>query len=181
MIDKVGSVFNLRKSISDSQQESDNIRRDGADKGTIAVKYMESYAYLVCLNGYLHDRYEVLRKNSFSGSTPVESFRDWLSNRGELALALEAISKHPERSLKIATLSLDSKHAEVFEMRDWSVLVRGSILKIDHFPGCRSKRIKEIVKGSTNFRMLDQVKYCTTHTHAQRRGGERKYNESLLS
>lgn len=152
IIEECSSVLHLRESIALAQREAEDTRHTSETSLLSALTYMESYAYLICVNGYLTDRFETQRKGGMSKDFP--SFSGWIASRKELVLALEAIRKNPERSLLVNTLSLDSAHAEVFEMRDWSVLIHGSLLKFDYFPGCRSNKINQIVKGSTNFRLL---------------------------
>lgn len=155
IIDECGDVHNLRVSIGKAldQDHDDNLDR-GSRPATRPLKYLESYAYLICLNGYLHARSHEKATHEEADHFRFPAFSVWLPGRPELALALEGIRRERERSLKCDIKTDEESFSSVYENRDYNVLTRGSILKSDYFPGCKSKRVKQFVEGSINFRLL---------------------------
>jgi protein-tyrosine phosphatase len=59
-VDLCGSVHNIRNSIAEARNKANLDRTGDRQKNLMfkALKYLESYAYLICFNAYLHDRKE---------------------------------------------------------------------------------------------------------------------------
>jgi len=55
-IDSVGQVINIRDSIAQAKSRADTERQKQKRLLGKALKYLESYAYLICFNAYLHER-----------------------------------------------------------------------------------------------------------------------------
>ena len=83
------------------------------------------------------------------------SFSSWLHGRPELRLALEFIHHEPEEALKLNATLINEEFAAVFERRRGNVLVRGSLIKSDHFAGVMNKNVVQLVDGAVNFRPID--------------------------
>lgn len=83
------------------------------------------------------------------------TFSAWLFSRPELRLCLELIHSEPDEALKLNQLVIDEKFARAFDRRDGNVLVRGSLLKSDHFTGVVNKNVDQLFEGAINFRPIE--------------------------
>ena len=83
------------------------------------------------------------------------SFSSWVHHRPELRLALEFIHHEPEEALKLNAALISEEFAAAFERRRGNVLVRGSLIKSDHFAGVMNKAVVQLVEGAVNFRPID--------------------------
>ena len=148
-IDLCGNIHNLRESISRTTFQAESERTDQR-RGRLeeSIKYLESYAHLICFNSFLR---EMFQDNKFG----QVKFSTWVNNRPELLLWLENLRKDPENMLKVDTFATDLEYASIFENRSGNVLTRGTILKSDYFVGCRSPTVPQLVEGAINFRGVD--------------------------
>ena len=83
------------------------------------------------------------------------TFSTWLHSRPELRLALEFIHHSPEEAFKLNATAISEDFAAAFERRRGNVLVRGSLIKSDHFAGVMNKSVVQLVEGAVNFRPID--------------------------
>lgn len=144
------------------------------------------YAYIVCINSYLHDRFKCkLAVWVFFIVFPLvlsqwwqdnTSFSSWLADRGEIGLWMENCRTHPLDAVKLpAILATNHNNAQVFENRaghdSWisnfnilivsfsgSVLVPLSVLKGDYFPGAQRHDLLPILEGAPNFRFIESMR-----------------------
>lgn len=53
---------------------------------------------------------------------------------------------------------------EVVALRSGAVLLKGTILKSDHFPGCQNMRLTPLIDGAPNFRQVGGALQATCRT-----------------
>ena len=83
------------------------------------------------------------------------TFSSWLHSRPELRLALEFIHREPEEAFRLNATVLNEEFAAAYDRRRGNVLVRGSLIKSDHFAGVMNKAVVQLVEGAVNFRPVE--------------------------
>jgi Inositol hexakisphosphate len=161
-VDWCGSVHNLRHAITAAYMQAKNERNvsDGQHALHRAVKHLQSYAFLICFNSYLHHEYHWRMKRFRHGPTnssthqPFIQFSEWFQSRPELGKWIDMLREHPEEMLKVNTFTTDDEYAYIYESRGGNVLVNGSIVKCDFFKGCEHPALPQDMRGAVNFREL---------------------------
>lgn len=167
ILDACAAMQNLREAIASYRsrifQERNEMRRQSLLQ--VCLEYLDRYYSLVVFSTYLDS-------SSFRLGTDYHvPFSEWVNARPELhgildrllranPLAALAINKFGDESghFKLKTAETVPEGYETFAdhvaQRSGSVLGPHTILKLDHFEGCQSTHLPEIIPGAPNFRGL---------------------------
>jgi predicted protein tyrosine phosphatase len=173
VVDKCGAVMNVRRIIAQRANEAIGARSEeiAAEILDDALLDLKRYFSLLTLSAYELEVREYRKSTSISdldittlsvatttstttttAELPVIPFTEWIASRPEIRTVSESI--RGKEDLMESDVMGDANVLFVAN-RQGQVLVRGSILKTDHFPGCRRlNNPKVMCEGAPNYRSI---------------------------
>lgn len=161
VLDACAAMQNLREAIAAYRSrifhEQNEMRRQSLLQ--VCLEYLDRYYSLIVFAAYLDDP-------AFAFGSPSHvPFSTWVTDRPELLAILERLLRaNPLSALNFdekkgkdneALVEREESFAEHIAHRPGSVLGPHTILKLDHFKGCQSSRLKYEIEGAPNFRGLE--------------------------
>ena len=172
VIDRCGAVENIRGNVEVYARRAAKARTEDQSEDYLqrALVYLRRYFLIITIAAYEGDYFAELTTKSYSAwfnSRPelTTLFGQIVDKRSIQAAALDSVlSTPPDEANEFAAMKEDTETDKAGQMqeileyiasRSGSVLIRGSIVKSDHFPGCnRIKNAAITIQGAPNLRQV---------------------------